>query len=503
MNYQLPTDKLNLQNASRPGPQPQRQGPPPQNRGQSPFPPPGYPQQPQFGGYYPPQQYGRGYGPPPGNFGPGPGFNMPYGPPPPGYFGPGGQHFPQGPNMHSQPQMPIGPPGQRPPGQPSQQHPSPPSHMQPPKPTSELPVNDKAVSKATSKGSTPAPPQNVPTPPVDPKLPVSEALAPSPQPTDEQPSLAGTAAKAIPSGPKSTRVAPAVPFTVNQKTFVPPVPSTSNGPLASAGNTPQQTSKPAPSAAAMEEASRQAKEAVAAAMAKLNPQASQPKPPANPKAMDKATVNSNTVDTLTKKVGEMRTSDGNVRGPRGSARGARGNYRGGPGGQARKMEIPKSDYDFESANAKFNKEDMIKEAIATGSPLAETSGSTTDGIDGAPTSATTNGEGRKDSLSNVSATPAYNKSSSFFDNLSSEIKDREEERAQPRGRGWRGEEIKKNFETFGQGSVDGGGFRGRGRGFRGRGRPYGGHNRGFAGRGGGYGGGPRGQGGNGQEFSQS
>jgi protein LSM14 len=167
------------------------------------------------------------------------------------------------------------------------------------------------------------------------------------------------------------------------------------------------------------------------------------------------------------------------------------------------MEIPKSDYDFESANAKFNKEGMVKEAIATGSPLAETSGNTTDGIDGAPTPATTNGEGRKDSLSNISATPAYNKSSSFFDNLSSEIKDREEERTQPRGRGWRGEEIKKNFETFGQGSVDGGGFRGRGRGFRGRGRPYGGQNRGFAGRGGGYGGGPRGQGGNGQEFAQS
>jgi protein LSM14 len=404
--------------------------------------------------------------------------------------------------MHSPPQMPIGPPGQRPPGQPSQRHPSPPNHMQPPKPTSELPVNDKAVSKATSKGSTPVPPQNAPTPAVDSKPPVSEALAPSPQPADEQPPIAATAPKAIPSGPKSTRVAPAVPFTVNQKTFVPPVSSTSNGPPASTGNTPQ-ASKPAPSAAAMEEASRQAKEAVAAAMAKLNnPQASQPKSTANPKAMDKATVNSNAVDALTKKVGEMRTSDGNVRGARGSPRGPRGNYRGGPGGQARKMEIPKSDYDFESANAKFNKEDMIKEAIATGSPLAETSGSTTDSIDGAPTPTTTNGEGRKDSLSNISATPAYNKSSSFFDNLSSEIKDREEERAQPRGRGWRGEEIKKNFETFGQGSVDGGGFRGRGRGFRGRGRPYGGQNRGFVGRGSGYGGVPRGQGGNGQEFAQ-
>jgi protein LSM14 len=243
----------------------------------------------------------------------------------------------------------------------------------------------------------------------------------------------------------------------------------------------------------MEEASRQAKEAVTAAMAKLNPQAAQAK----------SASSSNAMDALTKKVGEMRTSDGSARGSRGGMRGPRGNYRGGTNGQNRKIEIPKSDYDFESANAKFNKEDMIKEAIASGSPIGETPGSTIDGTDNAPTPPTTNGEGRKDSVSGVSATQAYNKSSSFFDNISSESKDREEERGQPRGRAWRGEEIKKNFETFGQGSVDGGGFRGRGRGFRGRGRPFGGQHRGFAGRGGGYGGGTRGQGGNGQEFAQS
>jgi protein LSM14 len=283
-----------------------------------------------------------------------------------------------------------------------------------------------------------------------------------------------------------------VPFTVNQKTFVPPAPATSNGTLASITNT-QQAPKPAPSAAAMEEASRQAKEAVAAAMAKLNPQAAQVKPASS----------SNAMDALTKKVSEMRTSDGNVRGSRGGMRGQRGNHRGGPGGQGRKMEIPKSDYDFESANAKFNKEDLIKEAIASGSPLGETPASAIDSTDGAPAPATTNGEGRKDSLPGVTATHAYNKSTSFFDNISSEIKDREEERSQPRGRAWRSEEIKKNLETFGQGSVDNGGFRGRGRGFRGRGRPYGGQHRGFAGRGGGYGGGSRGQRGNGQEVTQS
>ena len=301
------------------------------------------------------------------------------------------------------------------------------------------------------------------------------------------------ATKPATSAPKSNKVTPAVPFTVNQKSFVPPASATNNGPLASVGSVPQ-AAKPAPSAAAMEEASRQAKEAVAAAMAKLNPQAT----PA------KSASSSTSVDALTKKVSEMRTSDGSVRGSRGGMRGPRGNYRGGSGGQSRKIEIPKSDFDFESANAKFNKEDMIKEAIASGSPIRENLGSTADGIDGTPTAATTtNGVSRKDSLSGVSATPAYNKSSSFFDNISTEIKDREEERAQPRRKAWRGDEIKKNLETFGQGSVDNGSFRGRGRGFRGRGRAYGGQNRGFAGRGGGYGGGSRGQSGNGQEFAQA
>jgi protein LSM14 len=67
---------------------------------------------------------------------------------------------------------------------------------------------------------------------------------------------------------------------------------------------------------------------------------------------------------------------------------------------------------------------------------------------------------------------AYNKTKSFFDNISSEAKDRAENSGQkPGGREWRGEEQRKNMETFGQGSVDGGyrgGYRGRGRG-RGRG----------------------------------
>jgi protein LSM14 len=165
------------------------------------------------------------------------------------------------------------------------------------------------------------------------------------------------------------------------------------------------------------------------------------------------------------------------------------------------MEIPKSDFDFESANAKFNKEDLIKEAIASGSPpvpgadenvVAEAADADT------PSNATPS---RKDSLSAPGA--AYNKSSSFFDNISSEAKDRSDgQDGRVLARQVRGEEFKKNIETFGQGNVDGG-YRGRGRGGGGygRGRPYGGtfrgghnNNRGY----GGYRGGNRGRGGPGQ-----
>ncbi len=118
------------------------------------------------------------------------------------------------------------------------------------------------------------------------------------------------------------------------------------------------------------------------------------------------------------------------------------------------------------SNAKFVKEDIVKEATV-GSPLNETPNGTVDEVKEVPAGAT--GE------------PAYNKSKSFFDNISSEARERNENGGQkPSGREWRGEEQKKNMETFGQGSVDGGGYRYRGRnrgsrgGFRGRGYGRGG-----------------------------
>ena len=280
------------------------------------------------------------------------------------------------------------------------------------------------------------------------------------------------APRMAPTGPKNNRVTPAIPFTVNQKSFIPPIPATTDGPLSSAnGAGTAKSAKPAPSQAAMDEAARQAKEAVAAAMAKLNPQAAT--------AQARPTPSVNAVDALTQKVNALTTatnSTNGTRGGRGSFRGGRGGSHQRGGGSQKKMEIPQSDFDFESANAKFNKEDLIKEAIASGSPPIAGSGENPAemGDDEAASISTLQ---RKDSLP-LNTGAAYNKSSSFFDNISSEAKDRVDAfdgRSQARQQ--RGEEFKKNIETFGQGNVDGG-YRGRGRGGYGRGRNYGGGYRG-------------------------
>ncbi|KAL9110849.1 MAG: hypothetical protein Q9227_004649 [Pyrenula ochraceoflavens] len=490
----VPNDPAIL-NASRPPPSATPSGPLPQ-RNQQPPPPPGYHQHPQYQQNYYGQFAGRGGYGPPGNFGPGPGFQgmPPYGPPPPGPAPPGwfnapNNPFPQPPGQDQFPNPPpIGPPGQRPPNMPGQgpsqaQHP--PIHS--PQPTSELPAIDE---KAHIKASGPFPPAAVqndsaPTPPVDSKPSVSEALAPkNPQAAPSVPPVPQILAKAPPSGPKSGRIQPALPTMPKAAANAdPPIKTTSNGPLsaAAAGNAPiAATSKPAPNAAAMSEATRAATAAVAAAMAKL-PQA--------PGSQPRTTNDTSAMDALTKKISEVRTS-GDVPPSRGRG-GAFHRGRGRGGYQNRKMEIPKSDFDFESANAKFNKNDLIKEAIATGSPLGD---GTPDGsINGSSEMAAVNGasEQKRDSIS-AASTGMYNKAS-FFDNISSDLKDREEARAEG-GRERRGEEIRKNFETFGQGSVDGGyRGRGRGRGFRGGFRGRGFDNRGgqYRGYGGPRGGGPR------------
>ncbi|RPA99976.1 hypothetical protein L873DRAFT_844199 [Choiromyces venosus 120613-1] len=163
------------------------------------------------------------------------------------------------------------------------------------------------------------------------------------------------------------------------------------------------------------------------------------------------------------------------------ARGGRG-YRGGyQSNQPRKVEVPSTDYDFASANAKFNKQDLVKEVIAGGEDERGTQPETpANGTNG-------NADGNNDDEVAIPPAKFYNRGSSFFDNISCENKDRAEakEGEKPRGGAvWRGEEQKKNLETFGQGSVDGG-FNYYGRGWRGRGRGRGSYGRG---RGGNYGG---------------
>ncbi|KAI0154430.1 Scd6-like Sm domain-containing protein [Xylariaceae sp. FL1272] len=399
--------------------------------GQNPYPPNFYPP--------PPGQWGRGA--PPQGPGPNQGFNgMPY-PPPPGWFPPG-QGFPPGaPGPWNHFGYPAGPPGPHgPPGAPG----APPQGMVPTPQQEKKPTPIGAgVDKQKPVGSTPSaeepkpfaqPPKPAaevaPTPPVESKPTAAEVKATAESLTAKSP-LPKPQTKNVPIGPRSNRVTPAVPITptILQKSV----------PQATAATATVKLGDPAtgpPSAAALRDATQAAKAAVAVAMAKLdNPNAAVGPSVAAP-------ANGNAMDNLTKKVNEMR-----VNATRPTA--GRGRGRGGRFPQPGKVEVPDADFDFQTANAKFD-----KGALASPGEVS-------------------NGE--------VSETPepaedhAYNKTKSFFDNIGSEAKDRADSSQKSGGREWRGEEQRKNMETFGQGSVDGGyrgGYRGRGRG-RGRGNTRG------------------------------
>ncbi|TLD10940.1 hypothetical protein PgNI_05547 [Pyricularia grisea] len=420
--------------------------------------PPPFPGAPYYGNWNG-QGGPAGPGGPGGPAGPGgPGFNgFPY-PPPPNWFPPPGQAFPPGPGPWNNYGMP--PPGaHHPPGpggpgprQP-QQGPQQPQQQQEQKPAPIGARGDKARTEspaaqqpqAKPPGGASAANQSAPTPPVDSKPSVEEVKATAASLNQSGFNAgASSANKQIPTGPKGTRITPAVPLpaALTQKSAQQTVGVAgvvSNNKPTNAANT----------AAAIRDATQAAKAAVAVAMANME---------RGDNAVPQATAqpsNGNTMDNLTNKVNEMR-----VNATRGGGRGGRG--RGGP--RQAKVEVPDSDFDFASANAKFNKDDLVKEAIAG---------------DEAPTAPAATNE-------DPAAPPAYNKASSFFDNISSEAKDRAENGGQkPGGREWRGEEQRRNMETFGQGSVDGGnrygGYRGRGRGrggMRGRGG-NGGRGRGF------------------------
>jgi len=247
---------------------------------------------------------------------------------------------------------------------------------------------------------------------------------------------------------------PAVPLTT--KPVAPPTYAAATSAASAPNAAPQ-----------LQTATEAATAAVAAAMAKL-PGRQKPE-------------TSEAMDNLTRKVNEMRTDDGirhsRQQGTGGYAAGnrGRGGRRGGLRDQTSKpIDIPTTDFDFESANAKFNKQDVVKEAIASGSPIQGPGGANGSTGDIQSNGDALNGSSKADEDVVIPpAAPAYDMKSSFFDNISSELKERDDTTGKKiGGMEFRTEERKRNMETFGQGSVDSyrGGYRGRGRrGFRGRG----------------------------------
>ncbi|KAG2172133.1 hypothetical protein INT44_006602 [Umbelopsis vinacea] len=138
---------------------------------------------------------------------------------------------------------------------------------------------------------------------------------------------------------------------------------------------------------------------------------------------------------------------------------------------ANRVQIPNSDFDFETSNAKFNKDSILKEV--THPHEEEIVIDQSDVQD-------------EDDVIIPPADDYYNKTRSFFDNISCEAKERSEQGNNKYGDNRRSkfhEERKLNVETFGQASVD----QGRHRGYRGRGGHHrGGRGRGYRGGRGGY-----------------
>lgn len=430
-----------LKARARPGAQEQNQNAPP---GPGPFPPGPYPPNNFYAGPPPPGWGGRGGpGPVPPNFG-----NMPY-PPPPGWFPPGQGFPPGGPGgpapwgNHPFPPGPGGMPGPGPGPDAAQNQ----NQNQRPPPTGPSKDSKQGPAGPGSDRSKPATPSAQPAPQAESKTLAQVARqgsnAPSP-PVESKPSAEeakavasalnsnGAAPQSAPTGPKNNRPVPVIPLTGPTKPFYTPSVESK------VGNASVKTTVTAPPGG-VQDATNAARAAVAAAMAKLGNNSG-----------------ANAMDNLATEVNDMKIHAG-----RGGAAGGRGRGRGGrPAG---KVEVPDSDFDFAQSNAKFSKEDLVKEAIA------------------GPVSETAEAAAEDESQASPSVDPVYNKSKSFFDNISSEAKDRSSNNGQkPGGREWRGEEQRRNMETFGQGSVDGGGYRN----FRGRGRGRGGRGRGGYGRGG-------------------
>ncbi|ORX45833.1 hypothetical protein DM01DRAFT_1410789 [Hesseltinella vesiculosa] len=123
--------------------------------------------------------------------------------------------------------------------------------------------------------------------------------------------------------------------------------------------------------------------------------------------------------------------------------------------QQQRVEIPESDFDFESSNAKFSKNDLLKELMGGSSSANEL-----DVDDIVPVV-------QEDVMIPPPQEDFYDRSKSFFDNISCESKERQQQQDVDR-RGKYHQERRLNMETFGQATVDQSRYRShRGRGYRG------------------------------------
>ncbi|KAI9597448.1 Scd6-like Sm domain-containing protein [Syncephalis fuscata] len=139
--------------------------------------------------------------------------------------------------------------------------------------------------------------------------------------------------------------------------------------------------------------------------------------------------------------------------------------------------VPSTEFDFESANAKFDKANLIKEFSQLGINVTNSAPATTANIIATTSPAVAPAPDSDNIVIPPASTDAfYDRSRSFFDDISCESKERKSEVQVERRDRRMTQERRVNMETFGQISIDGnarfrGGRRGgyRGRGHRGRG----------------------------------
>ncbi|KAJ2398675.1 hypothetical protein GGI23_003107, partial [Coemansia sp. RSA 2559] len=140
---------------------------------------------------------------------------------------------------------------------------------------------------------------------------------------------------------------------------------------------------------------------------------------------------------------------------RGGYHQGRGGYQGNRHEQNRRVEVPESDFDFESSNSKLNKDDLAKE-------FAKLNVKVNDGAEGAAGAATSSAVGGGSSTAAnalvASVTDSYVPKKSFFDDISSEVKERMQMQdgglSYEERRSRMNTERQQNYETFGQTSVD-------------------------------------------------